>query len=336
MMSRLLEAPGVCAAATSPPPAAPPPTIPIDRPVINPPRRFILGGFAPPAPYTRSRGDPLIPAPCAWAHALRAFAFAARTTRPATGMPDSMRRSASSDVRAQPRCGEDPLDIGPRVSIPAVKFEPVVDAFRGSGGMLEREDQQPGGPQRARRGGYDRVEVAEVDERVSRGDQIEPLAVVAEVLRHLALFELLVGQLLLRPRRACLPRDRRPPGAARRAPGADRRVRCRSPRRARRAASPVRRPPPQSWQQPAPARGTTAVRASTRSWRRSCRTSARRIRSRRARARRGPCTRRACAALSDRPAPPAAIRRRWRWPHRSRRARSAPARAACALPCASA
>ena len=87
-------------------------------------------------------------------------------------------------MRAQPRGGEDPLDIGPRVSISPVKFEPVVDAFRGSDGVLEREDQEPVGPQRACRGGYDRVQVAEVDERVSRDDQIEPPAVVAEVLRQ--------------------------------------------------------------------------------------------------------------------------------------------------------
>ena len=90
-------------------------------------------------------------------------------------------------MRAQPRGGEDPLDIGARVGVPAVEFQAVVDAFRGPDGVLEREDQQPGGPQRIRRGGYDRLEVAEVDESVSRDDQVEPSAVVAEVLRQFAL-----------------------------------------------------------------------------------------------------------------------------------------------------
>ena len=63
-------------------------------------------------------------------------------------------------------------------------------------GMLQREDEQPIGTQRARAGCNDVGQVTEIDQRVRRHDQVEGFAVIAQILGQLRLDQRVVDVLL--------------------------------------------------------------------------------------------------------------------------------------------
>ena len=99
---------------------------------------------APPLPFDRSDViNPSTAGPCIppASRPATAHVFSRPHHQAGHGHPRLHAQVGFGDLRAQPRGGEDALDIGPRVSVPAVKFQPVVDAFRGPDGVLEREDQ---------------------------------------------------------------------------------------------------------------------------------------------------------------------------------------------------
>jgi hypothetical protein len=104
------------------------------------------------------------------------------------------------DFGPQPGSSEDPFDVGARVAVAAVPFQPVVDAGGGRDGVFEREDEEPARAQRSCCGDDDGFEVAEIHERVSRNDQIERLATRAQILRQLGFQQLVVDALFARLR----------------------------------------------------------------------------------------------------------------------------------------
>ena len=126
--------------------------------------------------------------------------FTARTTSPATGAPDSVRRSASAISALQPGKSEEPFDVGAGVAVPAVPFEAVVDADAGCEGALEREDEKPVRAKRSCGGKDDEFEVAEIHERVGRDDHVEGFGAGAQVFRQLGSHQLVVDRLLFRLR----------------------------------------------------------------------------------------------------------------------------------------
>ena len=209
-------------------------------------------------------------------------------------------------------------------------FQPVGGMSGFADGMLQREDEQPIGTQRARAGRNDVGQVTEIDQRVRRHDQVEGFAVIAQILGQLRLdqrvVDVLLGCLLehsLRQvhagERSCKRRDERAaqPGPASRVEHVEtvRRVPGRSPQASRRSAR---------------VRGRTALRVSIQSSPRSCRRLFERTRPTHAPARPVRCRPPACAARPGRPAPRRAIPRRCAPPRRLRPACNAPSRAACA------
>ena len=75
-------------------------------------------------------------------------------------------------------------------------FQPVGGMSGFADGMLQRENEEPIGTQRARAGCNDVGQVTEIDQRVRRHDQVEGFAAVAQILGQLRLDQRAVDVLL--------------------------------------------------------------------------------------------------------------------------------------------
>ncbi len=144
-----------------------------------------------------TRPSTLYPSACAPPHyPPAAAAFRARTTRPGTGTPDSIRSSAWAMSAAKPQSAEQ------RARRRAARaYSARASRSRKSGAdsptpCSSVKIKQPARPQRAGRRGDDLVERAEVHQRVGRHDHVEGLGLTAQVLGQLGLQQLVVDLLL--------------------------------------------------------------------------------------------------------------------------------------------
>ena len=240
------------------------------------------------------------------------------------------------DLRHQSGAGEQPFDIPARVAVAAVQLEAIVRGRVAACAVLESKDQQAARAQGSRSGRDDVLQVAEIDQRVGRDDQVERFLAVRAGTPSTRLSPARRRHSSPAPEPACPRRDRHLSAGEHTGPRADRTAPFRSRHRARRGSLTARAPNLPARPRQVPGRDTTASRASTRSSRRSCRRFLRRTRPTRAAGRRDRCRPPACAAQSGRLAPRRAIPRRSSPPRRSRRSCSAPAPEVVGLPGASA
>ena len=80
-----------------------------------------------------------------------------------------------------------------------MKLEPIDKGGVPACGVLKSEDQQAIGSECSRRGLYDVLQAAEIDQRVCGDNQVERVPAVAKVLGQLALHEFVVDFLFLCP-----------------------------------------------------------------------------------------------------------------------------------------